>query len=134
MRQHFETRALRWLKDAIDAALVALARANKLTVILNGEPAAASALDGERPLVRRLSGRADISTYSCATRSRSPVSFSRWSGQSPTVTTLPSLRASSCAQAPWTGQSAGGEAPLPAVPRLPLEDEAQVLEPATRRQ
>jgi hypothetical protein len=46
VRQHFEREPYGWPKDAIDAALVALVRANKLTVILNGEPAAASALDG----------------------------------------------------------------------------------------
>src|SRR5207249_11888345 len=46
VRQLFERDPYGWPKDAIDAALVALVRANKLTVVLNGEPAAASALDG----------------------------------------------------------------------------------------
>jgi hypothetical protein len=45
LRKSFERDPYGWPQDAIDAALVALVRANKLNATLNGEPASASVLD-----------------------------------------------------------------------------------------
>src|SRR5262249_10974321 len=46
VRHQFALEPYCWPKDPIEATLVALVRANKLTVILNGEPASVRVLDG----------------------------------------------------------------------------------------
>ncbi len=123
VRDHFTREPYGWPKDAIDAALVALVRANKLTVILNGEPAAATALDGTaigKATFRRedisISAREKIAlagllqTLVGAIQNRDDLA-------EPAREFLRKLRA--------LGESAGGEPPLPAAPRLASEDEAQ---------
>jgi hypothetical protein len=125
VRQQFEREPYGWPKDAIDAALVALVRANKLTVILNGEPASATALDGTaigKATFRRedvsISARDKIAlagllqTLGGAIANRDDLA-------EPAREFLRKLRS--------MGESAGGEPPLPAAPRLALEDEAQAL-------
>lgn len=125
VRQHFEREPYGWPKDAIDAALVALVRANKLTVVLNGEPAAATALDGTaigKATFRRedisISAREKIAlagllqTLVGAIQNRDDLA-------EPAREFLRKLRE--------LGDSAGGEPPLPAAPRLALEDEAQAM-------
>lgn len=125
VRQHFEREPYGWPKDAIDAALVALVRANKLTVILNGEPAAASALDGTaigKATFRRediaISARDKIALAGLMQPLLGPIA-NRDELAEPAREFLRRLRA--------LGESAGGEPPLPASPRLSLEDDAQAL-------
>ncbi|WP_024514760.1 BREX system P-loop protein BrxC [Bradyrhizobium sp. Tv2a-2] len=125
VRQQFEREPYGWPKDAIDAALVALVRANKLTVILNGEPASATALDGTaigKATFRReeisISAREKIGLAGLLQRLVGPIS-NRDDLAEPAREFLRKLRA--------LGESAGGERPLPAAPRLAFEDEAQAL-------
>ena len=125
VRQHFEREPYGWPKDAIDAALVALVRANKLTVTLNGEAAAASALDGTaigKATFRReeiaISQREKIALAGLMQPLVGPIA-NRDELAEPAREFLLRLRA--------LGDSAGGEPPLPAAPRLALEDEAQAL-------
>ena len=125
VRQHFEREVYGWPRDAIDAALVALVRANKLTVMLNGEPAAASALDGTaigKATFRRedisISAREKLALAGLMQPLVGPIP-NRDELAEPAREFLRKLRS--------LGESAGGEAPLPAAPRLPLEDEAQAL-------
>lgn len=123
VRDQFTREPYGWPKDAIDAALVALVRANQLTVTLNGEPAAATALDGTaigKATFRRedisISAREKIAlagllqTLVGAIQNRDDLA-------EPAREFLRKLRA--------RGESAGGEPPLPAAPRLAMEDEAQ---------
>jgi hypothetical protein len=123
VRQQFEREPYGWPKDAIDAALVALVRANKLTVILNGEPASATALDGTAI------GKATFRREDISISAREKIALAgllqtlvgtiqnRDDLAEPAREFLRKLRA--------LGESAGGEPPLPAAPRLALEDEAQ---------
>ena len=125
VRQLFEREPYGWPQDAVDAALVALVRANKLTVLLNGEPATAAALDGTAI------GRATFRREEVAISAREKIALVGL--MQPLVGAIPNrddlvepareffrkLRA--------LGDSAGGEPPLPAAPRLALEDEAQAL-------
>jgi hypothetical protein len=125
VRQHFEREQYGWPKDAIDAALVALVRANKLTVILNGEPAAASALDGTAI------GKATFRREDIAISARDKIALSGLLqplvGPIPNRDDLAEPAREFLRKLRSLGESAGGEAPLPAAPRLPLEDEAQAL-------
>jgi hypothetical protein len=125
VRQRFERETFGWPKDAIDAALVALVRANKLTVILNGEPASAIALDGTaigKATFRRedisISARERIALAGLLQTLVGPIA-NRDDLVEPAREFLRKLRS--------LGESAGGDAPLPAGPRLALEDEAQAL-------
>ena len=125
VRQLFEREPYGWPQDAIDAALVALVRANKLTVVLNGEPAAATALDGTaigKATFRReeiaISTREKIALAGLMQPLVGPIA-NRDELAEPAREFLRKLRA--------LGESAGGEPPLPAAPKLPLEDEAQAL-------
>lgn len=125
VRQHFDREPFGWPKDAIDAALVALVRANKLTVVLNGEPAAASALDGTaigKATFRReeihVSQREKIALAGLLQPLVGPIA-NRDDLAEPAREFFRRLRA--------LAESAGGDAPLPAAPRLSLEDEAQAL-------
>lgn len=125
VRQLFERDPYGWPKDAIDAALVALVRANKLTVVLNGEPAAASALDGTaigKATFRRediaISARDKIALAGLLQPLVGPIP-NRDDLAEPAREFLRKLRS--------LGESAGGEPPLPAAPKLMLEDEAQAL-------
>lgn len=125
VRDQFTREPYGWPKDAIDAALVALVRANKLTVILNGEPAAATALDGTAI------GKATFRREDISISAREKIALAgllqglvgaiqnRDDLAEPARDFLRKLRS--------LGESAGGEAPLPAAPRLALEDEAQAL-------
>jgi hypothetical protein len=125
VRQHFEREPYGWPKDAIDAALVALVRANKLTVILNGEPAAASALDGTAI------GKATFRREDIAISQREKIAlaglFQPLVGPIPNRDELAEPAREFLRKLRALGESAGGEAPLPAAPRLPLEDEAKAL-------
>ena len=125
VRQLFEREPYGWPKDAIDAALVALVRANKLTVILNGEPASVSALDGTaigKATFRRedvpISAREKIALAGLMQPLVGPIP-NRDELAEPAREFLRRLRS--------LGETAGGEAPLPAAPKLLLEDEAQAL-------
>lgn len=125
VRQLFEREPYGWPKDAIDAALVALVRANKLTVILNGEPAAASALDGTAI------GKATFRREDIAISAREKIAlaglFQPLTGPIPNRDDLAEPARDFLRKLRSLGESAGGEAPLPAVPKLILEDEAQAL-------
>jgi hypothetical protein len=125
VRQQFEREHYGWPKDAIDAALLSLLRANKLTAVLNGEPASVKALDGTaigKATFRReevsISAREKIAlagllqTLAGAVPNRDDLA-------EPAREFLRKLRA--------LGESVGGASPLPAAPRLTLEDEAQAL-------
>jgi hypothetical protein len=123
VRQLFEREPYGWPKDAIDATLVALVRANKLTVILNGEPAAASALDGTAI------GKATFRREDIAISARDKIAlaglFQPLVGPIPNRDDLAEPAREFLRKLRSLGESAGGEAPLPAAPRLMLEDEAQ---------
>ncbi len=125
VRQQFEREPYGWPKDAIDAALLALVRSNKLNAVLNGEPAAISALDGTaigKASFRRedvsISQREKIALAGLLQTLVGPIP-NRDELVEPAREFLRKLRA--------LGESAGGEPPLPAAPRLLLEDEAQAL-------
>src|SRR4029079_15968685 len=116
LRQHFEREPYGWPEDAIDAALVALVRANKLTVILKGEPAAPTALDGTaigKATFRRedisISAREKIALAGLLQKLVGPIQ-NRDDLAEPSREFLRKLRT--------LGESAGGEAPLPAAPKL----------------
>jgi len=125
VRQHFEREPYGWPKDAVDAALVALVRANKLTVILNGEPAAASALDGTAI------GKATFRREDIAISARDKIGLAGLLqvlvGPIPNRDDLAEPARDFLRRLRSLGASAGGEAPLPAAPKLLLEDEAQAL-------
>jgi hypothetical protein len=125
VRQQFEREPYGWPKDAIDAALVALVRANKLTVILNGEPAAASALDGTAI------GKATFRREDIAISARDKIAlaglFQPLVGPIPNRDELAEPAREFLRKLRSLGENAGGEAPLPAAPKLALEDEAQAL-------
>ncbi|MGA9796697.1 MAG: BREX system P-loop protein BrxC [Rhizomicrobium sp.] len=125
VRQKFESAPYGWPKDAIDAALLALVRSNKLNVVLNGEPAAISALDGTaigkatfRPEDISIGSRERIALAGLLQTLAGPIP-NRDELVEPAREFLRKLRS--------LGEGAGGDAPLPAAPRLPLEDEAQAL-------
>jgi hypothetical protein len=125
VRQEFDREPYGWPKDAIDAALIALVRSNKLTVVLNGEPASVAALDGTaigKATFRRedvsVSAREKIALAGLLQTLVGPIP-NRDDLAEHTKEFLRKLRA--------LGESAGGEPPLPAAPRLALEDEALAL-------
>jgi hypothetical protein len=124
VRRTFERVPYGWPVDAIDAALVGLVRAGKLRVTLNGEPTAPQALDnpaiGKATFQREdvdIAPRQRIALRGLIQR-LVPVS-SPDDLATPARQFLTELRK--------LGNSAGGEPPLPAPPRLALEDEAQSL-------
>ena len=125
VRQLFEREPYGWPKDAIDAALVALARANKLSVILNGEPAAASALDATAI------GKATFRRQDIAISAREKIAlaglFQPLAGPIPNRDDLAEPAREFLRKLRSLGESAGGGPPLPASPKLILEDEAQAL-------
>jgi hypothetical protein len=125
VRQHFEREPYGWPRDAIDAGLVALVRANKLSVILNGEPAAAPALDGTAI------GKATFRREDISLSSRDKIAlaglFQKLVGAIANRDDLAEPAREFLRKVRALGESAGGEAPLPAHPRLALEDEAQGL-------
>jgi hypothetical protein len=125
VRQYFERKPYGWPKDAIDAALVAVARTNKLTVILNGEPAAASALDGTAI------GKATFRREDIAVSQRDKIALAGLLqplvGPIPNRDDLAAPAREFLRKLRSLGESAGGEAPLPAAPKLTLEDDAQAL-------
>jgi hypothetical protein len=125
VRQQFERDPYGWPKDSIDAALVALVRSNKLSVVLNGEPAAASALDGTA-IGRATFGREDIS-ISAREKIALAGLFQPLVGPIPNRDELAESAREFLRKFRALGESAGGEAPLPATPRLLLEDEGQTL-------
>jgi hypothetical protein len=125
VRQLFERDPYGWPQDAVDAALVALVRANKLTVVLNGEPAAATALDGTAI------GKATFRREEIAISAREKIALAGLMqplvGRIPNRDELAEPAREFLRKLRALGESAGGEAPLPAAPKLPLEDEAQAL-------
>jgi hypothetical protein len=125
IRQTFQRDPYGWPQDAIDAALVALVRANKLNAILNGESATISALD--TPAIGRATFRRE--DIAISTRERialtgllqgfiGPIA-NREELVEPAREFLRKLRS--------LAEAVGGERPLPIAPRLALEDEAQPL-------
>ncbi|MET4118814.1 hypothetical protein ABIB85_005443 [Bradyrhizobium sp. JR1.5] len=125
VRQYFERDPYGWPKDAVDAALVALVRANKLTVILNGEPAAASALDGTAI------GKATFRREDVAISARDRIGLAgllqTLVGPIPNRDDLADPARDFLRRFRSLGESAGGEPPSPAAPRLLIEDEAKAL-------
>ena len=125
VRQHFERDPYGWPQDAVDAALVALVRANKLTVVLNGEPAGAAALDGATI------GKATFRREEVSISAREKIALAGLMqplvGPIPNRDELAEPAREFFRQFRKLGENAGGEPPLPAAPRLPLEDEAQAL-------
>lgn len=125
VRQHFEREPYGWPKDAIDAALLALVRANKLTVMLNGEPAAASALDGTA--ISKATFRREDVSISAREKIALAGLLQSLVGSIPNRDDLGEPAREFLRRLRALGESAGGEAPLPAAPKLLLEDEAQAL-------
>lgn len=124
LRRTFERAPYGWPQDAVDAGLIALLRLGKLKATLNGEPAAPQNLDG--PAV----GRATFQVEQVDIGPRDKIRLRGFlqklvpvQGQddlaAPAREFLRALRA--------LGEQAGGAAPLPAAPRLALEEEAQAL-------
>ena len=125
VRQQFDREPYGWPKDAIDAALVALVRSNKLTVILNGEPASATALDGTA------TGKATFRREDVSISAREKIALAgllqTLVGSIPNRDNLAEPAREFLRKLRLLGESVGGEPPLPAAPRLALEDEAQAL-------
>lgn len=125
VRQEFESAPYGWPKDAIDATLLALVRSNKLNVVLNGEPAAISVLDGTA--IGKATFR--LEDVSIAQRERLALAglLQTLVGSIPNRDELVEPAREFLRKLRALGESSGGDAPLPASPRLPLEDEAQAL-------
>ena len=124
LRRTFERAPYGWPQDAIDATLVALLRLGKLRATLNGEPTSPQNLDA--PSV----GRATFQVEHVDIGPRDKIRLRGFLQKlvpvqnqddlaAPAKDFMKALRA--------LGEKAGGEAPLPAAPRLTLEDEAQAL-------
>lgn len=124
LRRIFERTPFGWPQDAIDASLAALVRLGKLKATLNGEPAAAASLD--KPAI----GRATFQSEEVQIGPRDRIKLRGFLKglvpvsndddlAGPARDFLRALRG--------LAEKAGGEAPLPAPPRLPLEDEAAAL-------
>ena len=125
LRKIFERDPYGWPQDAIDAALVALVRANKLNATLNGEPAAASALDN--PAIGKTTFRREDVVVSARDRLALRGLFGKLKIDAPNADDLGEPARAFLAELRRLGDSASGEAPLPAPPRLVLEDEAKAL-------
>ena len=124
LRKTFQRAPYGWPQDAIDATLVALLRLGKLRATLNGEPASPGKLD--TPGI----GRATFQVEQVDIGPRDKIRLRGFLQQlvpvpnqddlaGPAKDFMKALRA--------LGERAGGDAPLPAAPRLTLEDEAQAL-------
>ncbi|ESZ30428.1 BREX system P-loop protein BrxC [Mesorhizobium sp. L2C084A000] len=124
LRRTFERTPYGWPSEAADAALVALVRLGKLKATVNGEPAAPQVLD--KPTI----GRATFQSEDVQIGPRDKIKLRGF-----LRTLVPDAGDDDLAGSGKNfvralrrlAESAGGEAPLPAAPRLTLEDEAQAL-------
>ena len=124
LRRTFERTPYGWPTEAVDAALVALVRLGKLKATVNGEPAAPQALD--KPAI----GKATFQSEDVQIAPRDKIKLRGFLRE-----LVPDARDEDLAGAGKDfvralrrlAESAGGEAPLPAAPKLALEDEAQAL-------
>lgn len=124
LRRTFERTPYGWPSEAVDAALVSLVRLGKLKATLNGEPAAPQALD--KPAV----GKATFQSEDVQIGPRDKIKlrgFIRTLVPNASDDDLAGSARDFVRALRRLGESAGGEAPLPASPRLALEDEAQAL-------
>ncbi len=124
LRRTFERTPYGWPSEAVDAALVALVRLGKLRVTLNGEAAAPQALD--KPAI----GKATFQSEDVQIGPRDKIKLRGFIRQLVLDASDEDLAAGArdfVRALRRLGESAGGEAPLPAAPRLALEDEAQSL-------
>lgn len=124
LRRTFERSPYGWPQDAIDAALIALVRLGKLKATLNGEPASAQALDG--PAVGKASFQ--VEQVDIGPRERIKLrGFLQKLVPVPNPDDLAGPAREFMRALRGLAEKAGGEAPLPAAPKLTLEDEAKGL-------
>ncbi len=124
IRRTFERAPYGWPSDAIDAGLIALVRLGKLRATLNGEPATPQALD------RGGIGKATFQSEDVHISPRDKIrlrGFLRALVPETSDDHLPRAAKEFVKALRRLAESAGGEAPLPAPPRLTAEDEAQSL-------
>ncbi|MDX0695439.1 BREX system P-loop protein BrxC [Sinorhizobium medicae] len=124
LRRTFERTPYGWPSDAVDAALVALVRLGKLKATVNGEPAAPQVLD--KPAI----GRATFQSEDVQIAPRDKIKlrgFLRTLVQDVNDDDLAGAGREFVRALRRLAENAGGDAPLPAAPRLALEDEAQSL-------
>lgn len=124
LRRTFERAPHGWPQDAIDAGLIALLRLGKLKATLNGEPASPQNLDG--PGV----GKATFQVEQVDIGPRDKIKLRGFLQKLVPVPNPDDLAAPAkefMRALRSLGEKAGGDAPLPAAPRLALEDEAQAL-------
>ncbi|MDR7225210.1 BREX system P-loop protein BrxC [Aminobacter aminovorans] len=124
LRRTFERSPYGWPQDAIDAALIALLRLGKLKATLNGEPASPQNLDG--PAV----GKATFQVEQVDINPRDKIRLRGFLQKLVPVPNMDDLAVPAkefMRTLRMLGEKAGGDAPLPAAPRLALEDETQAL-------
>ncbi len=124
LRRTFERSPYGWPSEAVDAALVALVRLGKLKATVNGEPAAPQALD--KPAI----GKATFQSEDVQIAPRDKIKlrgFLRSLVSDANDDDLAGAGRDFVRAIRRLAENAGGDAPLPAAPRLALEDDAQVL-------
>ena len=124
LRRTFERAPYGWPSDAIDAGVLALVRLGKLKAMLNGVPATPQALD------RGGIGKATFQSEAVQIAPRDKIrlrGFLRTLVADAGDDDLPRAANEFFKALRRLAESAGGEAPLPAPPRLSAEDEAQAL-------
>jgi hypothetical protein len=124
LRRTFERAPYGWPSEAVDAALLALLRLGKLRATLNGEPATAPALD--KPAI----GKTTFQSEDVRIDPRERIKLRGFIRRLVPDTSDDDLALGArefFRALRRLGESAGGEPPLPAPPRLALEDEAQAL-------
>lgn len=122
LRRIFERAPYGWPSEAVDAVLVALVRLGKLRATLNGESAPPQALD--KPAI----GKATFQSEDVPIAPRDKIKlrgFLRTLVSDANDDDLPAAGKLFVRALRRLAESAGGEAPLPAAPRLALEDDAQ---------
>lgn len=124
LRRTFERAPFGWPQDAIDATLLALLRLGKLRATLNGEGTPPQALD------RGGIGKATFQSEDVQISPREKIKlrgFLRTLVPDAGDDDLPRAARDFVKALRRLAENAGGEAPLPASPRLTAEDEAQAL-------
>lgn len=124
VRRTLERAPYGWPQDAIDAGLIALVRLGKLKATLAGETATPQSLD------RGAIGKATFQSEDVQISPRDKIrlrGFLRELVPDVGDDDLPRAAKDFVKALRRLGESAGGEAPLPAPPRLPAEDEAQAI-------
>lgn len=124
LRRTFERAPYGWPSEAIDAGILALVRLGKLKATLNGEPASPQALD------RGGIGKATFQSEAVQIGPREKIrlrGFLRTLVPDAADDDLPRTAKDFVRALRRLAENAGGEAPLPAPPKLTAEDEAQAL-------